>query len=85
MGIEQDLLQLLCEHNVVSQYILRDNQIKKDFQNLRKSGVTAKKTIELLADKYITGESNIKRIIYGRQKLFMINKILTEELNKKHK
>lgn len=48
--------------------ITRNKNIQGEFENLKKQGYKISAICELLSDKYFTGISNIKRIVYELDK-----------------
>lgn len=60
-----DLTRVFVKHGLLDSNIIRDLQVKKEYSELRSSGVSCKEARRRLSEKYNTSEKNIEHILYS--------------------
>lgn len=59
--------KILTDRGLVPELQIRDEAIREEYNDLRRSGVKGSEAREQLADKYFLGMKAIEKILYGKK------------------
>jgi len=62
-----DVMKVMVEHNLLSDTVLRNEKIRFEYKQLRKSGIKGKDARDQLAEQYCIGVKSIENILYGKK------------------
>lgn len=59
-----DLLKVLAQHRYIPDQVVRNFEIKHEYDTLRSEGKKSQEAQEFLSEKYCTSVKNINKILY---------------------
>jgi hypothetical protein len=62
-----DLLKVLVNHGIISEYAIRNEIIKNEYRELREIGIRPTEARESLSEKYCIGLKSIEGIVYKKK------------------
>lgn len=63
-----EIISVCTKHGYLPHNVLRDFQIRSEYDKMRKDGISCKKARETLADKYFIGVKSVEAILYTKHK-----------------
>ena len=64
----RDMLRLLASHRYIPDHVVRNFDIKTEYDSLRAKGMKSQEAQELLSEKHCTSVKNINKILYQLSK-----------------
>ena len=66
-NLGEDGLRALIAEGIINPFGLRNWRIRRDFERLKSSGVSAGRALEVLAEAYNISRERVKDIVYRRK------------------